>query len=134
MSSYLLDTTALLAHFRQETGAERVQTLLDDEAADMYICSISITEFARRLVSLGSEIDEARSIALEYAGLATSVIPVDTSLAVRAFELGSVCSERLPLADALIASAASSHNATLLHRDAHFDALPTALLEQEILN
>lgn len=32
---YLLDTSALLAHFRQEKGWETVQAIFEDEAAEI---------------------------------------------------------------------------------------------------
>lgn len=124
----LLDTTALLAHFRNEPGAEQVQAILDDQDQEVLISSISITEFARRLDALGASLTDARSIALEYAGLADLVVPVDAAIAVRAFELGSACTGRLPLADALIAACAGVHEAVLVHRDPHFDGIPDDFL------
>ena len=131
MKRYLLDTTALIAHYRGEEGADRVQILLYDESVDVHVCSISIIEMTRRMASLGIDSAESRSISLEYASLATSVIAVDAAIAIRAFELGSMCAARLPLADALIASAANSVDAVLVHRDAHFESIPAALLLQE---
>jgi|GEM_PF-2180775 len=38
--------------------------------------------------------------------------------------------ERLPLVDALIASAARSREAILVHRDAHMRALPATMVAQ----
>ncbi len=131
MKRYLLDTTALIAHYRGEEGADRVQILLYDESVEVHICAISVIEMARRMASLGIDGAEARSISLEYAALATGVVAVDTAIAVRAFEIGSMCSARLPLADALIASAAASLDAVLVHRDSHFGSIPTELLSQE---
>lgn len=129
----LLDTTALLAHFRNEPGAELVQVILDDRYQDVLISAISITEVARRLEALGASLMEARSIALEYAGLADRVVPVDAAIAVRAFELGSSCTARLPLADALIAACAGVHEAVLVHRDPHFDGIPDGLVKKQNL-
>ena len=129
----LLDTTALLAHFRNESGAMRVQAILDDRNPDVLISAISIAELARRLLTLGATQVDARSIALEYATLADLVVPVDAAIAVRAFELGSACASRLPLADALIAACANVHEATLIHRDPHFDGIPDGLLAKEKL-
>ncbi len=129
----LLDTTALLAHFRNEPGAEQVQAILDDRNQDILISAVSITEFARRLEALGAPLAEARTIALEYAGLADMVVPVDTAIAIRAFELGSACATRLPLADALIAACAGVHEAVLVHRDPHFDGISEDQLTKEKL-
>jgi PIN domain nuclease of toxin-antitoxin system len=47
---YLLDTSALLAHYRGESGTERVHELFDGVENWILIASISITEFFRRMV------------------------------------------------------------------------------------
>ena len=38
------------------------------------------------------------------------------------------CPNRLPLVDALIAGCATAAGLTLVHRDSHLDAIPTAVL------
>jgi predicted nucleic acid-binding protein len=129
----LFDTTALLAHFRNESGATQVQAILDDQDKDVLISAVSVIEFARRLQALGVPLADARTTALEYAGLADMVVPVDTAIAIRAFELGSACTTRLPLADALIAACAGVHEAILVHRDPHFEGIPDGLLEKQNL-
>ena len=50
--SYLLDTSALLAHYRQEEGGEEVQALFDDAKTQIVLASVSLVEFARRLRDL----------------------------------------------------------------------------------
>ena len=126
----LLDTSALLIHFFKERGGDRVQDLLADESNEILIASVSITEFSRRLAAMGFGVDEARSRSLAYASLSERVIPVDTAAAVRAFELSSLGRGRIPLADALIAACASLGSAVLVHRDAHFRAIPEDLLQR----
>lgn len=126
----LLDTSALLIHYFKEMGGDRVQEFIADDANEILIASVSIAEFARRLSVMGYAVDEARSTSLSYASLAEGVIPVDTAAAMRAFELSSLSRERIPLADALIAACASLNSATLVHRDAHFRAIPADLLRR----
>jgi predicted nucleic acid-binding protein len=133
MSSFLLDTSALLAHFRGENGSDRVQAILDDDTVSVHISALSVAEFARRLMSLGTDAAYARDCAMEYAGLATNVVPVDTAVSVRAFEIGSSCEVRLPLIDAFIAASSSLIGAKLIHRDGHFDRIPEGLVDQEEL-
>lgn len=41
---YLLDTSALLAHYRQEAGWEEVQTLFEDSAAELLLAAVSFAE------------------------------------------------------------------------------------------
>ncbi len=130
MSAVLLDTSALLAHWHGEAGAERIQAMLADEGTEILLCALSVAEFARAALALGASRDEARATALRYASVAT-LVAVDEAVAVRAFELDTLASKRLPLADALIAAAAAVRGAILIHRDAHFDELPADLLARE---
>ena len=51
---YLFDTSALLAHYRRESGWQQVQAIFDDDAADILLASVTLTEFARRLRELGA--------------------------------------------------------------------------------
>ena len=134
MAAYLLDTSALLAHYRGEAGADQVQEILLDDSEEVYIASPSIAEFARRICSLGAEAADAREASLAYAGLAARVIPVDTAVAMRAFEIALGASSRLPLVDALIAACASNVEAILVHRDEHFEALPRSTPERLMLS
>ncbi|MGA2547075.1 MAG: PIN domain-containing protein [Rectinemataceae bacterium] len=134
MARYLLDTSALLAHFRREEGADRVQDILIDDSSEVTISSVTMAELARGIYSLGSDMDQARRTALSYASLASVVVPVDAAIAVRAFELGTLASSRLPLADALIAASAQAANAVLVHRDKHFHSIPLDLIEQMSLS
>ena len=53
--AHLLDTSALLAHYRDEAGADRVQELFDAEGELILICSLSLPEFSRRLRELGAK-------------------------------------------------------------------------------
>ena len=133
MKAYVLDTSALLAHHRNEQGAARVQVLLEDPEAEIHVAAPSVAEMARRLLALGADVVTARTVALEYAGLATSVLAVDVAVAIRAFELGLASITRLPLVDALIAASASIIGATLVHRDTHFDGLTLELVATEVL-
>ena len=134
MAAYLLDTSALLAHYRGEAGADQVQEILLDDSAEVYIASPSIAEFARRAYSIGADAAGAREVSLAYAGLAARVIHVDTAVAIRAFEIALGASSRLPLVDALIAACASNVEAILVHRDEHFEALPSSTPERLMLS
>lgn len=125
MNCVLLDTTAVLAHYLGEPGAEQVHQLLEDTKTEILMCALSLTEFARRLVALGESAADARERALDYAGLCDTIVPVDTALGIRAFELGTGTSARVPLVDTLIAAAAQLSDASLVHRDNHFRALTT---------
>ena len=126
--AYLLDTSALLAHFRRETGADQVQAIFDREDEDILLASVSLPEFARRLRDLGSTPQEARSVVGQHVQSVTTVVPMDAEVATASFDLICQLPERLPLMDALIAAAARSRQASLVHRDTHMRSIPAALL------
>ena len=123
MSDYLFDTTAFLAHHLDERGADDVQQILNQRDARVLIASVSIAELARRLWTLGDGSAVARGTALTYVELCDAVVPVDVAVSVRAYELATIATDRIPLIDTLIAAAAQVSAATLVHRDRHFLSL-----------
>ena len=127
---FLLDTSALIAHNRQEPGWARVQALLEESGAEVLAASVSLTEFARRLRELGASDEEARRITEDYRELLDEIVPIDDRVAFTAFDIGCALAERLPLADALIAAAARERGACLVHRDRHMASIPASLLDQ----
>jgi predicted nucleic acid-binding protein len=127
---FLLDTSALIAHNRQEPGWARVQALLEEGGSEVLAASVSLTEFARRLRELGASDEEARRTVEDYRELLDEIVPIDDRVAFTAFDIGCALMERLPLADALIAAAARERGACLVHRDRHMAPIPANLLEQ----
>lgn len=127
---YLLDTSALLAHFRDEEGAEKLQDLFDSKDAQLLVASVSLPEFARRLRDLGMSEQESLHVLDQYLLVLEEVVPVDGPVARGAFEILCKSSERLPLIDSLIAAAARSSDAILIHRDRHMRAIPASMLTQ----
>jgi predicted nucleic acid-binding protein len=129
---FLLDTSALLAHHRDEVGSDRVQSLFDQDCK-ILISSISLSEFGRRMVALGSSANELEQTLDDYRLLFYGIVSVDEKVALKAFQIGGLCSERIPLVDSLIAAAASVNEATLVHRDGHFESIPSTVLKNEKL-
>ena len=127
---YLLDTSALLAHYRQEAGWEAVQALFENNAAELIIASISLTEFGRRLRELGAAEAEVEEILSTYQLLFTEIVPVDTLVARAAFVIGCRSVRRLPLVDALIAAVAQVKQAVLVHRDEQLRTIPAEFVNQ----
>lgn len=124
---YLLDTSALLIHYRQEWGWEAIQGLFEDREAEIMIASPSLTEFARRLRDLGAEDTEIYEVLDNYGLLFTGVVTIDTSIAVAAYAVDRQTAGRLPLIDSLIAAAAQIKEAILVHRDKHMATIPEEL-------
>jgi len=127
---HLLDTSALLAHHRQEPGWEKVQAVFDAVDGEPIVASLSLTESARRLFELGATGEEALKTVADYRSLVAEVVAIDAAIALEAFTLACRTTARLPLADALIAAAAKSRGARLVHRDAHMRCIPRDLLDQ----
>ena len=130
---YLLDTSALLAHFRDEAGAGRVQELFDEAGSDIFVVSVTMTEFSRRLSVLGATSAEIERCLGDYRMLFRAVVSIDEVVALRAFAISESCLPRIPLVDSLIAAAAAITSATLVHRDSHFNRVPGRELVQEQL-
>lgn len=52
---YLLDTSAVLIHYRQEPGYERIPSMFDDPSNGVLLSSVSLAEFGRVLRSAGTD-------------------------------------------------------------------------------
>ena len=130
---FLLDTSALLAHYRQETGWEDVQVLFEADETELVIASLTLTEFGRRLLELGASDSEVERVLTAYEQLLSSVVPLDAAVAKAAITIGSRTPRRLPLADALVAAAAQACDAVLVHRDEHMRSIPAELVRQREL-
>ncbi len=128
--TYLLDTSALLAHARRESEALRVQELFDQEDAMILLSSVSLAEMARRLRELAMPEEELWQLIADYEGLASEIVPVDSGIARRSDLITRRATTRLPLADALIAACAASRDAVLVHRDAHMRTIPETEVRQ----
>ncbi len=131
---YLLDTSALLAHYRQEAGWQTVQRLFETADAELLLAAVSLAEFGRRLRELGATEAEVEATLAAYELLFSEIVPIEHAVAKAAFVLGCRTPKRLPLVDALIAAAAQARNAVLVHRDEHMRAIPTTLITQQDLS
>jgi predicted nucleic acid-binding protein len=127
---HLLDTSALLAHCRNEKGSVRVQELFDAEDEEILICSVSLPELTRRLRELGADERGISELVAHYKQLVDEIVPVDGSVAERSDDVIRAATAHLPLVDALIASAAQTRDAILVHRDSHMRAIPAKILRQ----
>lgn len=128
--THLLDTSAVLAHVRNEPGAGLVQELFEREDVSVFLCSVSLAELARRLRDLGATPEEAWAMIDGYRQAVDGVVPVDEAVARESDRILIVTPARLPLVDALIAAAASSRGAVLVHRDNHMRNIPVSHVQQ----
>ncbi len=122
---YLLDTSALLAHHRLETGWKAVQAIFAADEAEIIIACVSLTEFGRRLRDLGAPEAIIQETLTNYQLLCDEVAPVDMAAAFAALVIGRRTPRRLPVVDALIAAVAQVRDAVLVHRDGTHACYPT---------
>lgn len=127
---YLLDTSALLVLFRKEPGAERIAACFGEPENDFLICAVSVAEFGRKLRELGVGAQEMGYLLDTYLPMFTSIVATDENVARVSLKLIEQLPVRLPLADSLIAAAAITRSACLMHRDKHMVAIPETLLPQ----
>jgi predicted nucleic acid-binding protein len=129
----VLDTSALLAHYRQEPGYDLVERLLEEHSDDVYISSITWLEFHVRLKELIPNQNAREEVLAIYGELLAEALPVSRETARAAFDLREQLPGRIPNADALIAATAKLKGATLVHRDPHLAAIPERLVKQIVL-
>lgn len=131
--THLLDTSALLAHYLGEPGAERVQALFEDEAVVPGTSILAWFEFELRLHQLGVDTVTRTAELSRYRDLLEEAVDVTEGIRSEAIRLRISATARVSAMDVLIAATASSGNATLIHRDPHFAAIPKHRLRQEVL-
>ena len=127
---YVLDTSALLAHYLEEPGADQVSDLFGLPFDTVSVSVLTVFEFEVRLVSEGVERAVQRQVWERYESLFAEVVPVTLGIAKSALLLRSQAKTRIATADCLIAATAVATNAVLVHRDAHFLALPEGMPNQ----
>ena len=131
--THLLDTSALLAHYLAEPGAERVQALFEDDAVVTGASILSLYEFELRLHQLGVDAT-SRAVELNrYRALLSEIVDVDEAVRSETIRLRTSATAHVAAMDVLIAATASLKNVTLVHRDPHFAAIPARFLKQEVL-
>lgn len=132
MLTYFFDTSAWIAHIFKEPGWEYLNDLFDEDASSIGVSVVSLTELQSRLKALGHD-EQFEPLYEFYRPLFDRIMPVDENVALRAIALKREATSRLPGFDALIAATASLQDAVLIHRDAHFQSVPTERLKQKML-
>lgn len=131
--AHVLDTSALLAHCREEAGYEIVEGLLEQTAGRVFVSAITWLEFQLRLRELIPSEKVRREVLAIYDELLTEALPVTREVAQAALELRQRVPQRIPNGDALIAATAKLINATLVHRDPHLGVIPVKQVKQIVL-
>ena len=131
--SYVLDTSALMAHVLSEPGWDIVDELLQEHSEDAAISAVTWLEFNILARANASDAEEAAEVLALYQDLLADAIPATREVAAVALELRTLAAKRLPNADALIAATTQLAGATLVHRDPHLAAIPQNVVKQIVL-
>jgi len=123
VSSYVLDTSAILTLLNLETGHERVERILDQASGEpqltlVFIPFMAFMETEYLVLRRHSEEDSQRYLAL-VLGWPAQVIESNPDWRHQAAVLKA--SGHLSVADAWVASLALTLEATLVHKDPEFD-------------
>jgi predicted nucleic acid-binding protein len=132
--SHVLDTSAILAHYFNEPGAEVIERLWSDESSSIAVSAVTIAELKGRLRQEITEDAESSTAADAYLNELTVCLPVDRATAELAWQLRLAAPGRLPLVDALIAATARAAGAILVHKDPHMSQIPQGLVRQIVLS
>jgi len=118
-TSYLLDTSALLAFIGDETGAGRVETILRGESVLIpWVVLLEVHYITARRHDI-AEADRRYGLLTQLP--ATVLWDNDERLVLKASLLKATF--RLSLADCLIAAHCLRHGAVLVHRDPEYQQL-----------
>lgn len=128
----LLDSSAVLAFYFGEPGAERVRDILSDERTPVVLSALMAAELWSRLRAEGAE-ERFEDGWRHLSELASAVLPVSLPVVLGSIALRRAATACLPHIDALIAATAAEHGAVLVHRDPHFSNIPADVLKQERL-
>jgi len=128
--THVLDTSALLAHFFDEPGAQVVQELWASNGPRPGICAITIAELRGRLSQELTSASDAQAAADAYLQDLTVCLEVDRAVAELAWHIRAATPQRLPLVDALIAATARAAGAVLVHKDEHMRRIPEEAVQQ----
>lgn len=123
MANYVLDSFALLAFFRNEPGADRVEELLNDAADDKHELYTSVVNAGEVYYMSHRKDGEAKALLVWNAIRGLPLHTIDASLDF-AFEAAKIkAAHKLSYADAFAAALTVQKNATLVTGDNEFEAL-----------
>ncbi len=130
MITHVFDTSAILAHYFHEPGAEQVNALLADNSVEIGLPATSLLDLKTRLTSSVGDPAEARRAYHLYAEELIAAIPVTREIITRAEEILQRSGDRLTLLEAIAAATARHEGAVLVHRGHNLARVPGDLFQQ----
>ena len=131
--THVLDTSAILSHYFDEPGADKVALLWQKGNPKPAVCVVTIPELRSRLAIELSDPGEAEQAIHAYIEELTTSVSVDRMIAELAVQIRIATPKRLPLVDALISACARAHDALLVHCDPHMAEIPKGMVRQLII-
>jgi len=125
--SYTLDTSAVLAYFLDEPGADEVQEILkhaEKGEEEVFVSFMTFMELLYRIWKLYGE-HEAKKSYLFLRGLPVREVAQNENLLVSAARLKA--NYPISVADAWIAATALTTDTTLVHKDPEMEALANVI-------
>jgi predicted nucleic acid-binding protein len=116
-----------LALCLEEPGQDEVRKIL--ESGEAWIAAVSWIELRIKLERL----ENGSALLALFSQALAGVIEVTREVADAGYEVRKATRTRVPMIDSLIAGTARGHGMELVHRDAHFAAIPAKLLKQRML-
>jgi predicted nucleic acid-binding protein len=113
----VVDSSAWLAYFADEPGADRFAGAIED-AAHSIVPAVCLYEVFKVILRARSEDDALQAAAVMQQG---RVVPLDAELALAAAALS--VEHRLPFADSVVYATARAAEAVVWTQDEHFAAL-----------
>ena len=130
MITHVFDTTAILAHYFHQPGAEQVNDLLTDNSVEVGLPATELLELKSQLERTLPDSAEARRAFHLYADELITTLPITRTIATRAESLLEKTDGTLDQREAILAATAHEENAILVHRNPHLARLPATFLQQ----
>ena len=133
MITHVFSTSAILAHYFHEPGAEQVNALLADNAVEIGLPATALLELKARLTAAVHDPAEARRAYRLYAEELVVALPVTREVVACAEHITQHAGTSLTLQESLAAGTARHAGAILVHRDSALARLPSDLVQQSPL-
>ncbi len=133
MITHVLDTSAILAHYFDEPGADLVNALLVDNTLEVGLPAVALLDLRTRLDAAVSDAVEARRAYRLYAEELITAIPVTRETIAAAEEILPASGGQLTFLETVAAATARHAGAVLVHRSPRLARLPGQLLQQKAL-
>ena len=120
MTRFVLDASAIITFLGNQPGAAEVEAFLDEAAKGRAELLLSVINWGEIYYSVWQRNGQAAAaqVLAEIAKMSIEIVPVDMAITQQAAEFKA--RDKLPYADAFVASLAILRDASVITTDAHF--------------